>query len=360
LHTHSLSSSGWNRHSSSSSNIYCRPPTPFPLHCCDDNYGFTLLCHYTNNEIITLLRSTPSRERHKFDFVMLSQIRTHIKSWWQQTPLPTTTATPSFQKWHNFDQERWMPFVSDKTSRPGIRHQWAGSFRLVSWNVNADASLPKPRMSALVQVIKTTGAADVVFLQEVSREALTALLEESWVQQNWYTSDANASAFGNPKFISITLVSKLWVATDGILLGAIWRISLPSHFGRDALCCDLVLNSSSKHTSGRSSLRIRLINVHLDSLPTNPSFRPHQISIGASYLSAAGRGIIAGDFNPVLPEDDDLVRTNDLTDAWTHVHPNDPGRTWGVYGEQSFPPNRLDKVALFNLSPSDMGILQTS
>ena len=291
---------------------------------------------------------------------MLSQMRTYIKSWWQQTPLPSTTATPSFQKWHNFDQERWVPFVSDKTSRPGIKNQWAGSFRLVSWNVNADASLPKSRMSALLQVIEITGAADVVFLQEVSREALTALLEESWIQQNWYTSDANASAFENQNFISITLVSKLWVATDGILLGAIWRISLPSRFGRDALCCDLILNSSSKHTSGKSSLRIRLINVHLDSLQINPSLRPHQLSIGASYLSAAGRGIIAGDFNPVLPEDDDLVRTNGLTDAWAHLHPNDPGHTWGVYGEQSFSPNRLDKVALFNLSPSGMGILQTT
>jgi tyrosyl-DNA phosphodiesterase 2 len=100
----------------------------------------------------------------------------------------------------------------------------------------------------------------------------------------------------------------------------------------------------------------------LGSLPINPSFRPHQLSIGASYLSAAGRGIIAGDFNPVLP-DDDLVRTNDLTDAWAHVHPNNPDHTWGVYGEQSFPPNRLDNVALFNLinlSLSGMGILQTS
>jgi tyrosyl-DNA phosphodiesterase 2 len=289
-------------------------------------------------------------------------MHTRVKSWWQQTPLPTITpaGTPSFQKWHNFDRERWIPFVRDKTSQPGIRHQWAGSFRLVSWNVNADASLPKSRMSALLQVIKTTGAADVVFLQEVSREALTALLEEPWIQQNWYTSDVDASAFGKQKFISITLVSKLWVATDGILLGAIWRISLPSRFGRDALCCDLLLNSSSKHTSGRSSLRIRLINVHLDSLPINPSLRPYQLSIAASYLSVAGRGIIAGDFNPVLPEDDDLVRTNGLTDAWVHLHSNDPGHTWGVYGEQSFPPNRLDKVALFNLTPSSMGILQTS
>jgi tyrosyl-DNA phosphodiesterase 2 len=215
-------------------------------------------------------------------------------------------------------------------------------------------------MSALLQVIKTTGAADVVFLQEVSREALTALLEEPWIQQNWYTSDVDASAFGKQKFISITLMSKLWLAIDGILLGAIWRISLPSHFGRDALCCDLILNSSSKHTSGRGSLRIRLINVHLDSLPINPSLRSYQLSIAASYLSAAGRGIIAGDFNPVLPEDDDLVRTNGLTDAWVHLRSKDPGHTWGVYSEQSFPPNRLDKVALFNLTPLSMGILQTS
>jgi tyrosyl-DNA phosphodiesterase 2 len=299
-------------------------------------------------------------EHHDFDFAMLSQMRTHIRSWWQQTPLPTTTTTPSFQKWNTFDQDRWISFVNDKTSRHGIRHQWAGSFRLVSWNINADASLPKFRMSALLQVIKTTGAANVVFLQEVSREALTALLEESWIQQDWYISDANASAFGSQKFISVTLVSKPWVVTDGILLSAICRISLPSHFGREALCCHLILNSSSKHTSGKSSLRIRLINVHLDSLPINPSLRPHQLSIGASYLSAAGRGIIAGDFNPVLPEDDDLVRTNNLTDAWAHLHPDDPGHTWCVYGEQSFPPNRLDKVALLNLTPSRMGILQTS
>jgi tyrosyl-DNA phosphodiesterase 2 len=251
-----------------------------------------------------------------------------------------------------------MPFASDRISWTGISHQWAGSFRLVSWNVNADASLPKSRMSALLQVVKTKGAANVVILQEVSREALTTLLEESWIQQNWYTSDANASTFGNQKFISITLVSKLWVATSGISLGAIWGVSLPSRFGRDALCCDLVLNSSSKHTSGRSSLRIRLINVHLDSLQINPSLRPHQISIGASYLSAAGRGIIAGDFNPVFPEDDDPVRANNLTDAWAHLHPYDTGHTWGVYGEQSFLLNWLDKVALLNLTTSGMGILR--
>ena len=267
---------------------------------------------------------------------------------------------PSFQKWHTFDREQWMPFTSDKTSTSGTKHQWAGLMRLVSWNVNADAPLPKTRMSALLRAIETTGAADVVFLQEVSRKGLTALLEDSWIQQNWYISDVDACAFGTQKFISITLVSKLWLATEGVLLGAIWRVALPSRFGRDALCCDLIFDSSRKQTSGKEPTRVRLINVHLDSLPINPSRRPRQVSICASYLRAAGRGVIAGDFNCVLPEDDDLVSNNGLADAWAELHPNDSGHTWGVYGEQSFPPNRLDKVALFNLNPSAMRVLQTS
>jgi tyrosyl-DNA phosphodiesterase 2 len=272
-------------------------------------------------------------------------MRTQILSWWQQTPLPTTTATPSFQKWHKFDQERWTPLASDKRSQSSIRHQWAGSFRLVSWNVNADAPFPKPRISALLQVLKTTtgGAIDIIFLQEVSREALISLLEEPWIQQNWYTSDISASAFrhAHQKFISITLVSKLWlVGTNGIQLGAVWRIPLPSRFGRDALCCDVLVNSSSssKHTSvipnnnsnndnARCLIRIRLVNVHLDSLPINPSLRPRQLAICAELLRAAGRGIVAGDFNPVLPDDEELVRASGLVDAWALVHPGDPGHT---------------------------------
>ncbi|KAI4920651.1 uncharacterized protein J4E92_008294 [Alternaria infectoria] len=331
-----------------------------PLYYFDAYHDFTLSRHYTNDQKAILLRFTPSGKHHKYDFAMLSQMRTHITSWWQETPLPAAAATPNFQKWYNFHQNRRMPFVCGKASRPGVKHQWAGSFRLVSWNVNADAPLPKSRMSSLLQVIKTTGAADVICLQEVSREGLTALLEDSWIQQNWYISDVNASAFGTHKFISITLVSKFWVATDGIQLGAIWRVALPSRFGRDALCCDLILNSSGKQTSEKKPTRIRLINVHLDSLPINPSMRPRQVSICASYLGAAGQGVIAGDFNCILPEDDELVSNNGLADAWAELHPNDSGHTWGVYGEQSFPPNRLDKVALFNLNPSAMRILQTS
>lgn len=250
---------------------------------------------------------------------------------------------------HLYQWLQWQNF------RPGTRHQWAGSFRLVSWNVNADAALLKFRMPALLQTIKTTGAVDAAFLQEVSKDTLRVLLEGFWIRKYWYTSDVDASAFGNQKFISITQVSNLWVATNGILLGAIWRISLPSRFGRDTLCRDLILDSSNKNISGRSSLRIRLINVHLDLLPINPSLRPRPLSICSSQL-AAGSSLATS--IPFFQKTTTLSSPTIWPIAWAHLYTNEPGYTWGVYGQQSFPPSRLDKVALSNLSPSSMGILR--
>lgn len=257
-------------------------------------------------------------------------MRTHIQSWWQQTPLPTTAGTPTFQHWHYFDQQRRVPFISanDKTPQPSTNHQWAGSFRLVTWNANADTQLPQSRISALLHAVQTTAAADVLFLQEVSRDALTALLANSWIQQNWYVSEASVSAFHSRNFISITLVCKTWIVTAGIQLGAIWKIALPSHFGRDALCCDVIFNASATYYSaGRRESRIRLINVHLDSLPIHPSLRPQQLALCTAYLRAAGRGVVAGDFNPVLEQDEELVGVNGLVDAWARLKPGAPGYT---------------------------------
>lgn len=61
----------------------------------------------------------------------------------------------------------------------------------------------------------------------------------------------------------------------------------------------------------------------------NPSLRPRQLAIITSYLRAAGHGLMAGDYNPVLPEDDALVGKNCLVDAWTELHPEDNGFTLG-------------------------------
>ncbi|KAL1970091.1 hypothetical protein VTN77DRAFT_6496 [Rasamsonia byssochlamydoides] len=210
-----------------------------------------------------------------------------------------------------------------------------------------------------------------------------------WLRDHWYSSEADTTKWGTQSFASMTLVSRSRFgdagrAADKVALGPIWRAKYPSRFERDALCCDLLLPSlgpapsRSRSPSSTSTVapvtamsssvspeslpqkylsRIRLINVHLDSLPIQPSLRPRQLSIIASYLRAAGRGLVAGDFNPVLPEDDTLVSANRLVDAWTELHPNEAGFTWGFDGNQPFPPIRLDKVAMVRLKAYDIQVI---
>lgn len=138
-------------------------------------------------------------------------------------------------------------------------------------------------------------------------------------------------------------------------ISPIWRVKHSSRFERSALCCDILLPSSD---ITQDVSRIRLINVHLDSLPVFPSLRPRQLSTIASYLRATGHGLVAGYFNPVLPEDETLVSENNLIDAWTELHPNKEGITWGLDSNTPFSPKRMDKVAPVGLKPFDVQVIR--
>lgn len=137
-------------------------------------------------------------------------------------------------------------------------------------------------------------------------------------------------------------------------IGPIWRVGYPSRFGRDVLCCDILLSSFGKT---QNVSRIRLINVHLDS-PVFPTLRPRQLSIIASYIRAAGYGSMAGDFSPVLPGDQMLISDNSVVDAWTELHPTEDGITWGLGGDTPFPPERMDKVALVGPKPCHIQVIR--
>lgn len=149
----------------------------------------------------------------------------------------------------------------------------------------------------------------------------------------------------------MTLICKTSIA----LPGPIWRVSYPSYFNRDALFCDLFLPLPAGH---EESIRVRLANVHLDSLAFQPSCRPQQLRILASYLRTAGRGVVAGDFNPVLPEDESLVEGNGLVDVWMVVRPEEDGFTWGTDGKQRYPPRRMDKVVGMGMEGRWMRVLE--
>ena len=294
---------------------------------------------------------------------IFSQLRNQTLRLWHDVPLPTreADATPVFQQWHRFDSpaDAWTPLDSKSTTTTttaSTEQSHDNRFVPVTWNVDASSSTPEARISALISHIQNLATpADIIFLQEVSRPALSTLLETPWIRENWCSSEADTAKWGKQPFASITLVSRAWLSgSNNVTLGPVWRVNYPSHFQRDALCCDVLLPSNG---STSSSSRVRLVNVHLDSLPINPSLRPRQLAIITSYLRAAGHGLVAGDFNLVLPEDDALVGKNCLVDAWAELHPEDDGFTWGVDGHAPFPPSRLDRVAMVGLKTSDIQIL---
>lgn len=345
-----------------------------------------------------------------------SRIRTQVLSWSRDTPLPTNEpdAIPYFQSWHAFDStgNRWSRLDlggtagdapattggrtdgAPKAEGPDERGERSRGLVLVTWNVDYSSKAPEARMAAILNHIRHLGtsapaAPDVIFFQEVSRPALASALRDPWVREGWYSSEAadtTTTSWGKQSFATMVLVSRSRFSHarggGGVpgkaTLGAIWRVKYPSRYERDALCCDVFLPSSSSSSSPPSSssssptsqppppppaapssttTRVRLINVHLDSLPIQPSYRPQQLSIATSMLPAAGRGLVAGDFNPVLPSDETLLRDSRLVDAWAELRPDEPGFTWGIDGGQPFPPTRLDKVGMLGLRPEGIEVL---
>lgn len=312
----------------------------------------------------------------------LSRMRLQTLRWWYGVPLPAHEAdtTPIFHSWYRFDPSanKWISLESSsKSTTTGTGYNNPsndndGKFVLVTWNVDATSPAPKARIAAIISQIQNLATpADVIFLQEVSKSAMLALLEMPWLREHWYMSEAGTTNWGKQSFASVTLVSKARFASVGTgtgtdsqqaSLGPIWRVKYPSRFEREALCCDILLPSKS-HGPGSGNnnddnpRRVRLVNVHLDSLPINPSLRPRQLSIVSSYLRAAGQGLVAGDFNPVFPEDNTLVGANGLFDAWSELRSNEAGYTWNPNGEPPFPPGRFDKMAVVGLKPCDIEVL---
>ncbi|KAK1767888.1 hypothetical protein QBC33DRAFT_514794 [Phialemonium atrogriseum] len=304
----------------------------------------------------------------------------------QSTPLPDVMPDTevTFQSWHEFDSstQQWSRVDLDSPSAshtPEATHQSdSDDFNLVTWNVDAFSAIPAQRLSGIIShVLSLTPTPDIIFLQEVPAAGLSFLLNEPRIRESWFSSEADLTNWrGGLPFATTTLLSRSRFGYGGddrsrsrrATLGAVWRVKYPSRFRRDALCCDVFVpasaasasaatppppsdTASSTTTAVPEPSRVRLINVHLDSLAYQPSLRPGQLSAAAAFLRSAGRGIVAGDFNPVLPEDETLVADVGLEDAWLVAaaaagkEEEDPGFTWGVDGKAAFPPCRMDKIA---------------
>jgi len=116
-------------------------------------------------------------------------------------------------------------------------------------------------------------------------------------------------------------------------------------------------------TPAASGAAFCLLNVHLDSL--NLHFR-HALQMwalaGLLHKPRWRGGIIAGDFNAILPKDHRLVDKHELLDAWVTLHGSTgpDGATWGVGVEPEgrLKAGRLDKVATLGLKPDEIEVFQ--
>ncbi|ENH71056.1 hypothetical protein FOC1_g10008428 [Fusarium oxysporum f. sp. cubense race 1] len=95
------------------------------------------------------------------------------------------------------------------------------------------------------------------------------------------------------------LLEHLGSANHGFV-GPVWRVKYPSRFGRDALCCDVSVRSSPIN----ETCQLRLINVHLDSLPVQPLKHPEQLRSFLDFckkLDVARMGELCLGMPSVLP-----------------------------------------------------------
>ncbi|KAG2046714.1 hypothetical protein BDR06DRAFT_167726 [Suillus hirtellus] len=242
---------------------------------------------------------------------------------------------------------------------------------LISWNIDAFSPRPVSRAKLILShVLKKSP--DILFLQEVTPEVRTSLLDDARVRAAFLVTDAeDQTSFEDVPFATMMLLSSTRFISgldsqkegdgieggDNFMLGRVSRVILPSKYRRDALYVDIIPPISPGTV-------FRLISVHLDSLQDTLHYRAQQMEILANVLREPGcsGGIIAGDFNAISPEDDVLVDKNELVDAWVALHgrANHDGATWGVGVERrdGMGPGRLDKVAMVGLKAKEMEVLR--
>ncbi|KAH9019121.1 hypothetical protein EDB85DRAFT_2197972 [Lactarius pseudohatsudake] len=188
-------------------------------------------------------------------------------------------------------------------------------------------STPSPRGSSHApnsfdHILEGPKSPDVIPPPEVTPDVRASLLDDARVRAAFLATDAeDQTSFERVPFATMTFLSTARSASsldsqkegDGIEGGEklmFWRISrvtLPSKYGRDVLCVDIVPSTSP-------GTFFRLINVHIDSLRDTLHYRAQQMKILSDVLRelGCGGGIIAGDFNAISPEDDGLVDKSEL------------------------------------------------
>lgn len=230
-----------------------------------------------------------------------------------------------------------------------VKKALCSQVRIITWNIDFATNHPEERLAACLRHIEEdvlqckAGEAPepcCILLQEVSDTVVPHLLRDTWVR-NWFLV-APYSSRKWPKgarYGNITLVSRsLTIAECHILHYGCTRME------RTSVCVKIRLNYPAP---SRETAIICVVNTHLESLPQGAVWRPHQLDLCSRFLRLRGvtGGVVAGDMNAIMADDEGIEKQVGLRDAWRKGSA-DTGKTWGYQGqnEQGFPCGRLDKV----------------
>ena len=234
-------------------------------------------------------------------------------------PLPQNSPAPQTLNPHTYSPRSfsWRPFRCSSgrgSLDPGRL------LRIISWNIDFMAPDRRKRalsaMSHLKDVFGDPPPASVIMLQDVHSDSLAAILERSWIKENFAISNVDAPE----RYFTIIMVSRNLQAESW------FRFPLPTRMGRDVLLADVPI-SPIGGDSEHSKRILRLCTAHLESLweREGHEFRPRQLAQISALLKAPSRhgvqiagGLVGGDMNPISPLDFTCHKTSDvdLRDVW--------------------------------------------
>lgn len=273
---------------------------------------------------------------------------------------------------------RWVIALE---SHNGRRLEKGRVLKVVSWNIDWSSAGAEARATAALEYLEGLfGELQdpfVVMFQEVCGESLQAILENPWVQRNFFLSNIEAPESRYTHIPGDSFVMKCldWRAVSyfpflmisrNLAIESCFRVPFVTMMGREALVVDIPLFSSREQTEPKECFR--LCTTHLESLWLGAGHRPGQLGLISTLLKGATTiksrivaGVVGGDMNAVNRSEHDLHRAIDvdLQDAWEDV-PAPPipvlkqfqkdfsygrarGNTWGYHSKQSRTRKRMDK-----------------
>ncbi|KAM6504531.1 Endonuclease/exonuclease/phosphatase [Amanita muscaria] len=223
--------------------------------------------------------------------------------------------------------------------------------RIITWNISFDMPGRVERLERALRHLQIDvlrcqegGVPEpcCILLQELNVEAFPYLLKDQWVREYFVLTPISPEKWpANAIYGNVTLISRSVPIVDCSIV----------HFGssaqqRTGVVVDVRLRYPSRDEDSTSVLRI--INTHLESLPSGFHARRMQLQLLAKMLSAELKewrgGIIAGDMNAIGPNEHEYPEEVGLDDAWKGSEDCEEGHTWGYQTASQYPAARLDKI----------------